>query len=267
MQMFKPLFLFVSLLFIATAPVYAAKTAEQKSKLNIPKKQFLRMIDTKEEYGRSCESYSYITPVERFKLLKKKNFMLGDMLSESLSISNVDPEYLVESNLTECEIQGIEVSEYTYKEDLEYLGDNIITIEVLQYAYGAGAAHGNGHISHYIYDREYGMEISWKDLFGDDDALTLYVLKRVIKELASEEFISYFKTKEKLLNFTKAGYFAITDEGLLIQFGKYEIAPGASGLPSLLVPKMVLKGYMTQEMYQKCFLTNKQIFAEAMNAF
>ena len=265
--MFKQLFLLISMFSIGMMPVYAVKIAESTTKVDIPKKQFLRMIDTKDEYGRSCEFYSYITPEERFKLIKKKNFMLGDMLSESLSISSVEPEYLVDTNVTKCQIQGIEESEYTYKEDLEYLGDNIVTIEVFQYAYGAGAAHGNGHISHYIYDREYGMEINWEDLFGDDDAFALYVLKRVVKELASEEFIDYFKTKEKLLNFMDPGYFAITDKGLLIQFGKYEIAPGVSGLPSLTVPKEVLKKYMSKAMYQKCFLTNKQMFAEAMNAF
>lgn len=265
--MFKQLFLLASILYIGTTPLYATKNTEKGSQVNIPKKQLLRMINTKEEYGKSCESYSYISPIERFKLLKKKNFMLGDMLTESLTISNVDPEYLVDTNLTECKIDDMDVSEYTYKENLEYLGDNVVTLEVFQFAYGAGAAHGNGHISHYIYDREYGMEINWEDLFGDNNAFVLYVVKRVVKELASEEFISYFKTEEKLLNFTQPGYFAITDKGLLIQFGKYEIAPGASGLPSLVVPKAVLKQYMSEEMYQKCFLTNKQRFAEAMNEF
>ncbi len=265
--MFKQLFLLMSMLSLGTASVYAAKNAEKESQVNIPKKQLLRMIDTKEEYGKSCESYSYISPMERFKLIKKKNFMLGDMLAESLSISKVDPEYLVDTNLTECSIDGMDISEYTYREDLEYLNDNVVTLEVFQYDYGAGAVHGNGHISHYIYDREYGMEINWEDLFGDNEAFMLYVLKRVVKELASEEFISYFETKEKLLNFTQPGYFAITDKGLLIQYGKYEIAPGASGLPSLVVPKAVLKKYMSEAMYQKCFLTNEQRFAEAMNVF
>jgi len=265
--MFKQLVLLISMLFIGMSPLYAVTTAEDVVKPDIPKKQFLRMIDTKEEYGRSCESYSYITPEERLKLLRKKNFMLGDMLSESLSISSVAQEYLIETNATECTLKGMNVSEYVYTEDLEYLGDNIVTIEVFQYAYGAGAAHGNGHISHYIYDRDYGMEINWEDLFGNDDVFTLYVLKRVVKELADEEFITYFKTKEKLLNFMVPGYFAITDKGLLIQFGKYEITPGASGLPSLVVPKEVLKKYMSKEMYQKCFLTNKQMFAEALNEF
>ena len=61
--------------------------------------------------------------------------MLGDILSESLSISTVAPEYLVSTNLTECKIDGMNVSEYTYRADLEYLGENIVTLEVFQIKY------------------------------------------------------------------------------------------------------------------------------------
>ena len=181
----KLLLILVGTLLLGTTAM-VANTALQTNKLTIPKQKSLRYIDTREEYGKSCEEYSYITSAERLKFIKHPDFMLGDLLSESLSISNVDPEYLVDTNLTECSIEGIDISEYKYSEDLEYLGENIVTLEVFQYAYGAGAAHGNGHISHYVYDREYGMEINWKDLFGKNEAFELYVLNRVVKELASE---------------------------------------------------------------------------------
>ena len=266
--MIKQLFIMIAVYAaISVTAVFAQNPVEKELQLKIPTQHVLRVINTKEEYGRSCEEYSYITPLQRLKLLKHNDFMLGDILSASFSLSIVNPEYLVDTNLSKCDIKGIDVSEYTYKEDLEYLGENIVTIEVFQYTYGAGAAHGNGHISHYIYDREYGMEIDWNNLFGESEAFDLYVLKRVVKEIADEDFISYFKVREPLLNFRKPGYFAITDEGLLIQYGKYEITPGASGLPSLVVPKEVLKQYMSKEMYGKCFLTQKQMIMEVLNEF
>ena len=264
--MHKLLFIFISTLLLSSTLVLA-KVEALSIKLNIPMQKSLRFIDTKEEYGKTCEAYSYITPEERLKFIKHPDFMLGDILSESLSISPVDPEHLVDTNLTECKIDGMDVSEYTYREDLEYLGENIVTLEVFQYAYGAGAAHGNGHIAHYVYDREYGMEVNWEDLFGKNEAFELYVLNRVVKELASEDFIRNFTTSTLLLNFMQPGYFAITDKGLLIQYGKYEISPGVSGLPSLVVPKEVLKEYMSREMYGKCFLTEKQRIAELLNEF
>lgn len=266
--MIKQLFIMISVYAaMSVTTVFAQNLTEKEIKLQISTQQVLRFIDTKEEYGKSCEAYSYITPQQRLKLLKHNDFMLGDILSESFSLSIVNPEYLVDTNLTECNEQGMKTSEYIYRENLEYLGENVITIGVFQYVYGAGAAHGNGHMSHYIYDREYGMEIDWNNLFGDSEEFDLYVLKRVVKEIADEDFISYFKVREPLLNFRKPGYFAITDEGLLIQYGKYEITPGASGLPSLTIPKEVLKQYMTKEMYGKCFLTQKQMILEVLNEF
>lgn len=259
-------FIVVCSLILGTS-AYAGTTLKKAQKAKVSTQKLLRFTDTKEEYGKSCEEYSYIDPEERFKLLKQNTFMFGDILTDSLSISHVYPDQLVETNLTECNIPGMNVSEYTYRESLEYLSEDIITIEVFQYAYGAGAAHGNGHMSHYIYDREYGMELNWEDFFGKSYAFDLYVLKRVVKEIADKEFIAYFKAEEQLLNFRHKGYYAITDEGLLVQYGKYEITPGAAGLPSLVVPKEILKEYMSQEMYAKCFVSNEQMILEVMNAF
>jgi len=215
-------------------------------------------MDTKEEYGKSCEEYNYISPLQRLKLVKQ-NFLLGDILSDSLTVPSINQDQLVETDLTECNVQDIDVSEFTYREKLSYLNENIVTIEVFQYEYGAGAAHGNGHISHYMYDREYGMKLDWENLFGKNEAFDKYVLKRVLKEVADKDFITYFKASDQLFNFRNAGYFAITNEGLLIQYGKYEITPGSSGLPSIVVPKKVLRKYMTKEMYEKCFIPKNNI--------
>ena len=260
-------FLLVAYSLTVGAPTYAYSAIQEDKAENSTNQTLLRYIDTKKEYGKTCEEYSYIDPEERFKLLNQTDFMLGDILNDSLSISDVDRDQLVETNLTKCNTQDMYVSEYIYRESLEYLSENIITIEVFQYAYGAGAAHGNGHRSHYIYDREYGMKLNWETLFGKSESLDLYVLERVIKEIADKKFIDYFNVTDALLNFRKEGYFAITEQGLFIQYGKYEIASGASGLPSLMVPKYLLENYMTKEMYRKCFLSNEQIIVEVLNDF
>jgi hypothetical protein len=255
--------LLVAYSFILGTNTYANSIIEKDKAVNVNTQKLLRFIDTKEEYGKSCEEYNYIPSLQRLKLIKQ-NFLLGDILSDSLSISSVNPDDLIETDLTECNVQDMDISEYTYKEKLSYLNDNIVTIEVFQYEYGAGAAHGNGHISYYMYDREYGMKLDWENLFGQSEAFDRYVLKRVVKEIADEDFITYFKANDQLLNFRAPGYFAISDKGLLIQYGKYEITPGASGLPSIRVPKEVLKHYMTKEMYEKCFSSKSLMIAKAM---
>ena len=233
--------------------------AETESQYPVPKKRLLRVIDTKEAYGKYCEFYRYIAPGERLKLIREKEFMLGDLLTESLHPEYIEPEYLLESNLTKCEIESTESNIYNYKEEIEYLGEHVVSIGIYEFSYGAGAAHGNSHISYYIYEREKGMKLRWEDLFAKNEAFNAYVLDRVRKELANERFISVFEAEKNLMNFKNSGYFAIDDEGLTIQFGKYEIAPGMDGTPYLTVPKEVLKKYMSKEMYVKCFSADTAI--------
>ncbi len=246
------LFLLVTYSFTLGTNSYANSIIEENTIVNVKTQKLLRVMDNKEKYGKSCEEYSFISPLQRLKLVKQ-NFLLGDILSDSLAIPSINPDQIIETDLTECNIQDVNISEFTYSEKLSYLNENIVTIEVFQYEYGAGTAHGNSHISHYMYDREYGMKIDWETLFGHDEAFDRYVLKRVIKEIADEDFITYFKISNQLLNFRNAGYFTITNEGLLIQYGKYEITPGSSGLPSIVVHKEVLKQYMNKNIYKKCF--------------
>lgn len=257
--------LLIGYIFILGIEVQANNIIDKDNIINVPPQKFLRFMDNGEEYGKSCEEYSYITSTQRLKLLKQNYFMLGDILNDSLSISIIDKDDLVETNLTECNNQDMYVSEYTYREKLTYINENIITIEVFQYAYGAGAAHGNGNIAYSVYDREYGMKLDWDNLFDKHVDLDKYILKRVIEEIANPGFITYFKAENSLSNFRAPGHFAIIDEGLIIQYGKYEIAPGASGLPSLMVPKEVLKQYMTKGMYEKCFATKAQMIVKAMH--
>ena len=250
--------------FLLGILAYADIAPVDTKSFSVPLEDQLRFIDSKKEYGKVCEEYHYITSFQRFKLLKQ-NLMLGDILSDSLVIEKVDPDYLAENNFTNCHIFDMQVSEYKYEEHIAYLNEDIISIDVYQYEYGAGAAHGNDNMAHFVYDREYGMRYDWNMLFGDNEAFDLYVLKRVVGEIANEDFIAYLKASEALLNFRKQGYFSITNEGLLIQYGKYEITPGASGLPSLTVPKEVLKQYMTKETYDKCFSPKMQHIAERMH--
>ncbi len=249
--------------FLLGTNAYANSMIEKDTIVNVKTQKLLRFIDTRELYGKFCEEYSYITSLQRLNLVKK-NFLLGDILSDSLSIPSINPNQLVATKLRNCTAQDIDVNEFTYREKLSYLNENIVTIEVFQYEYGAGAAHGNGNMSHFIYNREYGMRLDWKNLFSQNEAFDKYVLKRVVKEIADEDFITYFKASDQLLNFRTTGHFAIVNEGLLIQYGKYEITPGSSGLPSIVVSKEVLKQYMSKEIYEKCFPSKGLILAKDM---
>ncbi len=109
------------------------------------------------------------------------------------------------------------------------------------------------------------MALNWESLFAKDDAFDLYIIECVVKEIAEKEFMDYFKVRTQILNYKHPGYFGIEKDGLVIQYGKYEIASGAAGFPSLTIPKKVLKKYMKPGMYEKCFGKETKRIVEARN--
>jgi hypothetical protein len=70
-----------------------------------------------------------------------------------------------------------------------------------------------------------------------------------------------------LFNFRIPGYYAITEQRPAHSVRKYEISPGSSELPFLVIPKKVLRQYMSQEKYQKYFMTRTELLAEMLNEF
>ncbi len=287
-------------ILILSIGVQAKSIANTEEITKVPTQKFLRFIDTEEEFGKSCEEYYYITPTQRQKLLKKNNSMLGDILNDSLPISKtkqnpliikpkpnrnsyvsegkidymnslkdsfilskVDPDDIIETNLTNCDMQDTHyISTSLYKEKVIYLTENIITIKVYQYQHGVGAAHGNRNITYTVYNREYGMKLDWDSLFGKYGEFDKYIIQRVMNEIASVSFLNSFGTKKAVSNFRLRGRFAIIDEGLLIRYRKYEINAGAAGLPFIIITKEILKQYMTPKMYKMCFASKNTILRE-----
>ena len=69
-------FLLVAYSLAIGTPTYAYSATKNDKAENISTQKFLRFIDTKKEYGKSCEAYSYITSSQRLKLLKQDNLIL-----------------------------------------------------------------------------------------------------------------------------------------------------------------------------------------------
>ena len=107
-------FLLVVYSFTLGTNSYANNVIEKNTATNVKTQKLLLFMDSREEYGKSCEEYSYISSLQRLKLVKK-NFLLGDILSDSLSIPIINPDQLVATNLSKCNSQDIDVSEYTYR--------------------------------------------------------------------------------------------------------------------------------------------------------
>ena len=144
-------------------------------KINITK--IIRVTDTDEEYGKSCDEYLFITPENRLKILKNK-LIYNDFLTDSF---NAPREKRTRRNVTKCTVEDPDISTSTYQESIEYISENLVSIKVFTWSYGAGAAHGNENTSHYTYRRKSGKRLAWSDLFGKNKRFDNYLLNRVKK--------------------------------------------------------------------------------------
>lgn len=228
---------------------------DHNSCIKIDVTKIVRIADTGEEYGKSCDEYMFIDQENRLKILKNK-LIHNDFISEAF---NAPRDNRTSRNVTECIVVGPEISTSAYQESIEYISDNLVSIKVFSWNYGAGAAHGNENTSHYVYQRESGKRLTWDDLFGKNQQFNNYLLERVIKEIANKDFLKIPETQNALKNFSHIGYFTIIDEGLMIQYGKYDIAPGSDGSPSLIVPKGILKEFMNKNIYEFCFSNRNHV--------
>ena len=223
--------------------------------IKIDTTKIIKAADTGEEYDKSCNEYLFIDSKNRLKILKSK-LIHNDFISDTFIAPKEDQ---TSKNVIKCTAEGPDISTSTYQESIEYISDNLVSIKVISWNYGAGAAHGNENTSHYTYRRKSGKRLSWSDLFAKNERLDNYLLKRVKKEIANEGFLEKPETQNALKNFFHTGYFAIVNEGLLIQYRKYEIAPGSDGNPSLIVPKNILKEFMGKDIYEFCFSNSNHV--------
>lgn len=239
--------------------------------------QFDHIVTTTkpDEHGyKDCNHLYIIDPLSKMSILQESSIPLNDFTADSVSPpqrSNKDLYF--ESNLSLCDTFDYNTSIYSTTEDVRHINNYIVSIESTKYFYGAGAAHGHTTIHHYVYDREYGMRLNWKDLFKDE-MIEKYILNRVINELASKEYLEFTRTRGKnsfvfalhnidhdtvLMNFKKNGNFSILKEGLLVQYNQYEIGPYSLGAPSLIIPPDILKEYMYEEVYKMCFSNKNNV--------
>lgn len=249
------LFLFSFISFALSEVTNGIFIKDHNSCIKIDIKKIVRNTDSGEEYGKSCDEYLFIDLENRLKILKNQ-FTSNDFLSDAFIVPKKNS---MSRNVINCTAEGPDISTSTYKESIEYISDNLLSIKVFSWSYGAGAAHGNENTSHYTYGRKSGKRLVWSDLFGKNKKFDNYLLKRVKKEIANEDFLEMPETQNALKNFSHTGYFAIIDAGLLIQYGKYDIAPGSDGSPSLIVAKNILKKFMDKDTYKFCFSNRNNV--------
>lgn len=114
--------------------------------------------------------------------------------------------------------------------EITYQSNDIITIAITNYQ-NTGGAHGNLIISFLNFDASSGNRISNENLFSDFLAF---------KQLAKAYFENEITNKKEAYfepdNFKLPSNIGYTDEGLILLYNTYEIAPYATGITEINIP-------------------------------
>ncbi len=271
--------LFLTIIFIGWAiNIYACDNAnitieENGHRKNIKFNHIVYTTHADQDGYYDCHHIYTIDPMSKLKILHRSDFMMNNFMMDSMQLPQLSNDNIVmESNLSLCRGYEPNMSVYSKRENIEFINNDIVCIETNNYFYGAGAAHGHSRVEHFIYERKNGMKLGWDDLFKDK-RIEKYILDRVVNELASREYLknisknnySFIREfygidpKTVLMNFKESGYFTIVNEGLKVQYNAYDIAPYVAGQPSLIVPKKILKDYMSKKVYDMCFSNKSRI--------
>ncbi|MCC6300502.1 MAG: DUF3298 domain-containing protein [Anaerolineales bacterium] len=114
--------------------------------------------------------------------------------------------------------------------------------------YADGAAHPYHYSMTLNYDLEQGRKLSLGDLFAEDTDYLKVISRYCIAELSQRD-IGFFGGFELGAEPTSENYrnWSITNEGLLITFDEYQVAPYAAGAQTVTVPYSELRPLINQQ--------------------
>jgi len=116
-----------------------------------------------------------------------------------------------------------------------YLGSNLLSLTVDLYQF-TGGAHGGTTRVPYNYDLTTGKPLGYKDLFKKGTDYKKVIVEEIVKSIQENPDIYFPDAVETVRNFTDAQPFYLTEEGIVVIYGQYEIAPYAAGIREFLIP-------------------------------
>jgi len=121
--------------------------------------------------------------------------------------------------------------------DVIFQSENIITISLTSYI-NTGGAHGILQISLLNFDAVSGHRIPNQNLFNNQEAFTN--LAKTFFDTTVEERTILFEPD----NFTLPANMGYSDDGLLLLYNVYEIAPYVTGIIDFIIPYEKIEAYL-----------------------
>ena len=110
-----------------------------------------------------------------------------------------------------------------------YNKNNLISIPMKLYEF-TGGAHGMSYLKAFNYDLISGKEIKLKDMFKKDINYKT-IIDKYIKQQIQENKDIYFNEEQGFKGISDNQSFYIEEDGIVVYFGLYEIAPYYVGIP------------------------------------
>lgn len=125
--------------------------------------------------------------------------------------------------------------------EVSYNKNNLISIPITTYEF-TGGAHGMTYLTSFNYNLATGDEIKLKDIFKKDVDYVKIANKYISSQIAKDKD-NFFYNDPGIKGFTTISSnqeFYITDDGIVIYFPLYSIAPYSTGIPKF---KMTYKEF------------------------
>ncbi len=128
--------------------------------------------------------------------------------------------------------------ELIYTFTTTYNSNTMLSLFSDQYIY-AGGAHGSTIRTSQNWNMNNGLQISLSSLFHNDCSYIILILKEIFHQIEKQVengTNSFFEDYAKLAveNF-KLEQFYLTDDGVVIFYQQYDIAPYSSGIPTFII--------------------------------
>lgn len=112
---------------------------------------------------------------------------------------------------------------------ITYNKNNLISIPMKLYEF-TGGAHGMSYLKVFNYDLISGKEIKLRDMFKNDINYKA-IIDKYIKQQIQENKDIYFSEEQGFKGISDNQSFYIEEDGIVVYFGLYEIAPYYVGIP------------------------------------
>ena len=233
----KLLFLFLGLIFLGivvssfiyvSMPVQAQETKPIDQEITITE----QTIKEDHEAFKVDITFPLVQGVKDKQVEKKINQIIReDILNFKNQLKTESEEYLQSAKNEEWEIRKYQAfTTYT----VHYQKDDLLSLSISYYSYTAGA-HGFTLERAYNYNLVNGEEILLSDILKEKKDYVEIINQEIKKqiELNPQEYFSEFSVFQSI---SEEQPFYLIEDGIVVYFGLYEIAPYASGIRYFKIP-------------------------------